>query len=146
MARPRTRDPAISLDDHTRWRPHAEPDPHPRSWLLTAEGPSDIILHPTVLTAAEHVRDGYVLSGERIRTGTSAMDAATLQPANADQIAALNRFLQMEIERDRAENGGDGLVLVDHERAPPRPTPGWPPTSPNRIPTRCSGAPMAPSR
>ena len=84
-------------------------------WLLTAEGPSDIILHPTVLTAAEHVRDGYVLSGERIRTGTSAMDAATLQPANADQIAALNRFLQMEIERDRAENGGDGLVLVDHE-------------------------------
>ena len=83
--------------------------------LLTAEGPSDIILYPTALTAAEHVRDSYVLSGERIPTGASAMDAATLQPPNADQIVALNRFLQMEIGRDRAENGGDGLVLVDRE-------------------------------
>ncbi|MYH31697.1 MAG: hypothetical protein F4137_23310, partial [Acidobacteria bacterium] len=83
--------------------------------LLTAESPSDIILYPTALTAAEHVRHGYVLSGEQIPTGASAMDAATLQPPNADQIVALNRFLQMEIERDRAENGGDGLVLVDRE-------------------------------
>lgn len=83
--------------------------------LLTTEGPSDIILHPTVLTAAEHVRESYVLSGERIPTGASAMDAATLQPPTADQIVALNRFLQMEIERDRAENGGDGLVLVDRD-------------------------------
>ncbi|MDE2906928.1 MAG: hypothetical protein OXQ28_12695 [Acidobacteriota bacterium] len=83
--------------------------------LLTAEGPSDIILYPTALTAAEHVRDGYVLSGERIPAGASAMDAATLQPPNADQIAALNRFLQTEIERDRAENGGNGMVLVDRD-------------------------------
>ncbi|MYG27574.1 MAG: hypothetical protein F4213_16410 [Boseongicola sp. SB0677_bin_26] len=83
--------------------------------LLTTNGPSDIILEPTALTAAEHVRDGYVLSGERVRTGASAMDAATLRPPDADQIAALNRFLQMEIERDRDQNGGDGLVLVDRE-------------------------------
>lgn len=82
--------------------------------LLTAEGPSDIVLHATVLTAAEHVRDGYVLSDERIRTGTSAIDTATLQPPKADQIVSLNRFLQHEIERDRVENG-DGMVLVDRE-------------------------------
>ena len=83
--------------------------------LLTAQGPSDIVLHPSKTTAAEHIRDSYLLSGERIRTGSSAMDAATLQPANADQIVSLNRFLQHEIERDRAENGGDGMVLVDRD-------------------------------
>lgn len=83
--------------------------------LLTAEGPSDMVLYPTVPTAAEHVRDHYVLSGERIQTGASAMDAATLRPADADQIGALNRFLEHEIQRDRELNGGSGMVLVDRE-------------------------------
>ena len=83
--------------------------------LVSAEGPSDIVLQPAVLTAAQHVRDSYLLSGERIRTGSSGIDAATLQPPNADQIVSLNRFLQHEIERDRAENGGDGMVLVDRD-------------------------------
>ena len=58
------------------------------------------------LTAAEHIRDSYLLSGELVRTGSSAIAAATLQPANADQIVSLNRFLQHEIERDRAEDWG----------------------------------------
>jgi len=83
--------------------------------LLSAEGPSNIVLHPAALTAAEHIRDSYVLSGELVRNGSSAIAAATLQPPNADQVVSLNRFLQHEIERDRAENGGDGMVLVDRD-------------------------------
>ena len=83
--------------------------------LLTAEGPSDIVLHPAARTAAEHVADGYILSSQRIRTGSSAMDAATLSPPVADQILELNRFLEHEIARDRAKNGGDGMVLVDRD-------------------------------
>ena len=83
--------------------------------LLTAEGPPDIILHPAKPTAAEHIADGYILRGERIRTGSSAMDAATLSTPDADQVLALNRFLEQEIQRDRAENGGDGMVLVDRD-------------------------------
>ena len=80
--------------------------------LLAAEGP-DVVVHPSALPAAAHIRDTYCLSGERIRTGSSEIDAATLQPPSADQIISLNRFLQMEIERDHAENGGVGMVLVD---------------------------------
>jgi len=38
--------------------------------LLTAEGPSDIVLHPAKRTAAEHVTECYILRGERIRTGS----------------------------------------------------------------------------
>ncbi len=83
--------------------------------LLTAKGPSNILLHPAVQTAAEHVPERYLLSGERIRTGSSAMNAATLQPPGADHIRALNDFLEREIERDRDTSGGDGTVLVDHE-------------------------------
>ncbi len=83
--------------------------------LLTAEGPSDIILHPAKQTAAEHVADGYILRGERIRTGSSAMDAATLSTPDPEQVLALNRFLEQEIERDRAENDDDGMVLVDRD-------------------------------
>jgi hypothetical protein len=81
--------------------------------LASAEGPSDIVLQPEARTASEHIRDRYLLSGERIRTGSSRIDAATLRPPNADRIVSLNRFLRQEIERDRAENGGDGMVLVD---------------------------------
>ena len=83
--------------------------------LLTAEGPSDIVLHPAKPTAAEHITDGYILRGERIRSGSSAMDAATLSTPDADQVLALNRFLEQEIQRDRAENGGAGMVLVDRD-------------------------------
>ena len=83
--------------------------------LLTAEGPSEIVLHPTKRTAAEHVTECYILRGERIRTGSSAIDAATLSTPDADQVLALNRFLEQEIQRDRAENGGDGMVLVDRD-------------------------------
>ena len=81
--------------------------------LLTAEGPSDIVLYPATRTAAEHVAEGYIPSGERIRTGSSTMDAATPRHPDAEQVLALNRFLEHEIERDRAKNGGDGMVLVD---------------------------------
>jgi len=83
--------------------------------LLTAEGPSDIVLHPAKRTAAEHVTKCYILRGERIRTGSSAIDAATLSAPGADRILALNRFLEQEIQRDLAENGGDGMVLVDRD-------------------------------
>ncbi|MCY4636533.1 MAG: hypothetical protein OXG04_18850 [Acidobacteria bacterium] len=83
--------------------------------LLTAEGPSDIVLHPAKRTAAEHVTECYILRGERIRTGSSAIDAATLSAPGADRILALNRFLEQEIQRDLAENGGDGMVLVDRD-------------------------------
>ncbi|MCY4121365.1 MAG: hypothetical protein OXG72_10650 [Acidobacteria bacterium] len=83
--------------------------------LLTTEGPSEMVLHPAAETAADHVRDHYLLSGEQIRTGASGIDAATLQPPNSEQIFSLNRFLEREIERDRAENGGDGMVLVDRK-------------------------------
>ena len=84
--------------------------------LLTAErGGEDIVLHPSTRTAAEHAADRYILRGERIRNGSCVMDAATLKPPDADRILALNRFLEQQIERDRAENGGDGMVLVDRD-------------------------------
>lgn len=83
--------------------------------LVSAEGPSDIVLYPAAPTAAEHIPDSYLLSADPIRTGSSAIDAATLQPPKANQIVSLNRFLQHEIERDRARNGGDGMVLVDRD-------------------------------
>ena len=92
--------------------------------LLTAERRGeDIVLHPSTRTAAEHVADRYILRGERIRSGSCVMDAATLKPPDADRILALNRFLEQQIERDRAEKrrrrhgpGGPG-------RAPPRRSP-----------------------
>lgn len=81
--------------------------------LLTAEGPSGIVLQPAPHSAREHILESYLLSGKHLHAGASAMHSATLQPPSAEQIVALNRFLQHEIARDRAENGGDGLVLVD---------------------------------
>ena len=81
--------------------------------LLGAEGSADSILHPAGTTAANQVRETYLLGGERIHTGPTTVETATLQPPSAKQVKMLNLFLEQEIARDRAENGGDGMVLVD---------------------------------
>ena len=95
--------------------------------LISTQGSGDIFLSPAGRTAREHIRDSYLLSGEQIHTGSIAIDAATLQPANADQIVVAQPLppgrdtARPRRERRRRHGPGGPRRASPRRSAPARP-------------------------
>ena len=80
--------------------------------LFPAGGAAPIILPPSRAVTTTQMREVLILKGETIDVGAGAMDSATLKTPGPATITAFNRFLETQIEEDRAASGGDGLVLI----------------------------------
>ena len=84
-----------------------------RTLLLSVQGSAELVMLSRAAESASGCIDqALILKGERIRVGNDWMNAATEDAASVEEIDALNRLIEREVEADRAEDGGEGLVLV----------------------------------
>ena len=84
-----------------------------RTLLFATEGNAeDVTLAPTAEAAAGWIGPALEVTDERIKVGKGWMNVATETTASRERIDALNRLIEREVTADRAEEGGNGLVII----------------------------------